>query len=206
MKKRMISCILSFALVFSLCACSGAGNSEKESQASEKGNIKNPYSMSDSFQITAYDIVPYTAYTTDGRQVENPIKFEISNIKLLEQQSYSSYEDGKSASHDNYYLVSFDLEILESSITDTITFNLDYLSIQNLNSNGQIGNSILGEQGEIPDDYIYFYWQTLMPLEGAKWNFADVIQTESDKDLSYIVFHYCGEDGEYHDIYVSMET
>lgn len=204
--KRLSACVLSLVLILSLCACGGTESGENEPQISEKGNIKNPYSMSDSFQLTAYDIVPYTAYTPDGRQVENPIKFEISNIKLLEQRSYSSYENGESVSHDNYYLVSFDLEVLESSTTDTITFNLDYLSIQNLNSNGQIGNSILGDQAEIPDDYIYFYWQTLMPLEGAKWSFADVIQTESDKELSYIVFHYCGEDGEYHDIYVSMEN
>lgn len=203
--KRVLSLVLALVMCLSLCACGGESSVGSTTPAYDKGSIKNPYSVGDSFEITAYDVVPWTAYTPEGRQVENPIKFEISNIKLLEQQSYSSYKDGKSVSHNNYYLVSFDLEVLDSSITDTITFNLDYLSIHNLNSNGQSGNLILGDQGKIPNDCIYFDWQTLMPLEGAKWNFADVIHTENEKELSYIVFHYCGEDGEFHDVYVSVE-
>ncbi len=201
-------------MMFSLSAC-GATKTEEESveevtitddSTDEKGGINNPYALGDSFEVTAYNVVPYSAYTPEGRKSEKPIRFEISNIQVIEQQKYSSYEDGKTVEHDNYYLVAFDLEVLESSVTETTNISLDYLQLHNLNSNGQEGNDSLSSwYARIPDGYIYYDFQSLMPLVGAKWNFAEVIYTKDDGDLTYIVFNYCDEDGEYHDIFVSTE-
>lgn len=41
-----------------------------------------------------------------------------------------------------------------------------------------------------------------MPIKNACWKFADTIQTKDNQDLAYIMFHYCGEDGDYHDVYM----
>ena len=207
--KKILTGVLAFALIISITACGDkatleSNNSGSGTTSNDKGSVTNPYSLGDSFEVTAYDIVPWTAYTPEGRQVEKPIRFRISNTQLLERQIYSKTEDGKKVEHDNYFLISFDIEILESSVSDTIEIS-DYLSLKNLNTNGQQNNQVLGSSAKIPDNYMYFHYQYVMPLQGAKWSFADVIITADDKDLAYVMFDYCGDDGEFHNVYIKVD-
>ncbi len=163
----------------------------------------------DSFTITAYEIIPWSAYASDGPQVANPITFEISNVQVLERQNYSSttYDNGerREVSRDNYYKIGFDLKIVDSSISDAITLGLEYLFIENINDNDQLGSRVLGSNAQIDDDSLYFYLQEVLPLNDSSWHFEDVIQTENDGELQYIVFHYVGEDGDAQRVYIKYD-
>ena len=205
--KQAIALFLVFVMMFSLCSCGEKdGETADGSKEDEKGSVTNPYSLGESFEITAYDVVPYSAYTPEGRQVEKPIAFGISNVQVLNRQTYSRRENGKEVNYDNFYLISFELEVLESSVSDSIYLNFDYLKILNLNTKGKQGNSIVsGSHAEIPDGYTLFNHQSVMPLKGLKWDMACVLETEDEQDLAYIIFHYCGEDGEFHNIYVQVD-
>ncbi len=201
-KNKLLCLMLTILISLSLGACSSESSYSADI---DKGTISNPYALGDIVEIEAHDQVGI-AYSAIGRQVENPITFEISNLEILEQQIYSYKENGTEVTKDNYYLVTFDIEVIETSVTDAITFDSDYLWLMNVNSNGQLGNGSLSfTSAEYPDDYIYFQWQSVIPTEGALWHFANVIYTENEADLAYIVFEYYNSEGETSYVYFAAD-
>ncbi len=219
--KQPVVLILLVLMVLSFAACGGITSSNSSEVSIEetgltqpvdnKGSIDNPYSSTDTFLIKAFDVVPMSHLSPEGRQVKKPITFKISNVRVL--YPHLSYVD-REGEHNNGYLIAFECEIKQSEVNNTITGDY-YLWLRNLSTDNQVSIQIGGpgdvydlkenSPGVYPDECIPFSSQGIMPVEGASWHFADVIYTQNDGELAYIYFHYFGEDAEEHEIYVKVD-
>lgn len=189
-----------------------ADNSESEKNAERtKGTYQDPYSIEDSLEFTAGDIVPYSFLRTGRYQIINPIKLKISNVQVTQWTvtEFSEYSDYfyrvNGIDNENWYFIKYDVEIMESDIYETVDLS-DYFSVYCLGADGQRRNELI-EPGGVPKeltDGLSEKAPTVIPLEGKSWSCYTWLAPENGEKLDYVLFNYCGEDEELHDIYVKV--
>lgn len=204
-RKKWLAGILVLIVMLSMSGCG-------KNAGSTKGTYKDPYSLEDSFEFTAGDYVPFSHLQPSGPQVTDPIKFRISNIQVkqwtvTEFSDWSDYlyeKNGKQNEH--WYFVTYDLEIVESDVSETVDLFSEYLSVACLGADGQ------RSRDSFPPDHVpseltdgLLSWRSsVMPLEGNSWGCYTWLEPDNAEELEYVLFSYFGQDAEKHDIYVKV--
>lgn len=208
MKKKWLRlCLigaLTLLLAFLITAC---GNKE----GNKKGSYKEPYSLDDTIEITAGDYVAFSHLVPGGSKVKDVLKLKISNMQL-QQRTVTEYADfgdyinqESGTKNENWYMFSFDLEILESDVFEAKNINMAYVSVHSLSANGQTaGDRFPPDGAESETDGTPLYLLSVVPLEGAKWSCYTWLAPDDGADLDCVMFGYFGVDAEHRDVYVKV--
>lgn len=201
--RRVLSLLICLAMFASLCACGHQPTPEEEvrkkaeeivdyalqdtfgapdkddkaddADKDEKGTFENPYQLGDGFEATL-------------EAKEGHIKVRVSDVQVGEPEP----------EYQNHVPITFDLEILESDVSDPVDFTSTcHLFVEYLDSNGLswgvwggyvYDDDVIGEL--FPDDYSMFLDRSYMPQVGAKWSFAILAAVEEDHAMDYLMFRY----------------
>lgn len=203
--RRVLSFLICLTMFASLCACGHQLTQEEEvrkkaekivdaalqdtfgapdkddkaddADKDEKGTFEDPYQLGDGFEATL-------------EAKEGHIKVRVSDVQVGEPEP----------EYQNHVPITFDLEILESDVSDPVDFGLTCdLYVSYLDSNNGMAWTTFGGAytydddviGQLfPDDYAMYWDRQYMPKVGAKWSFAILAPVEDGNSMDYLMFEY----------------
>lgn len=201
--KRLITILLALIMVISLCACGSSDNPSMSQNnpstsptSNEKGKISNPYSINDIIEFVGCKVESQD-YLSGKRTVYDPSTFRLTNMKVHDEVEFESDEPDSL-----FKLVTFTLEIVDSSIDTPIDLMLDY-SIQFVNINDK---GIEGGMAWLPNDLHESMnineFQDLRLLPGFSTKCGTILYNSDGGNLSLISLCYFNEAGELAYIYI----